>query len=201
MRTPLTAVGGYIDLMASEDSPAVRKEYATRVEKALEHMASMTQEVLAFAKGQREVLIRKVYLDKFIAEVRDMLVSEMSRFGVKLEVVTEYDGLARFDENKLKRVILNLARNACEAMGEGGTFRWKISQADDHVVFECTDTGPGIPKAMEGRLFESFATHGKASGTGLGLAMAKKIVDAHCGRIIVTSVPGQGATFRIEIPS
>lgn len=201
MRTPLTAVGGYIELMAEEDSPVVRKEYAARVERALEHMESMTQEVLAFAKGQREVLIRKVYLDKFIADVRDMLVSEMSRYGVKLDVVTNYDGLARFDESKLKRVILNLARNACEAMGEGGTFRWTISRTDDLLIFECADTGPGIPKAMEGRLFESFATHGKASGTGLGLAMAKKIVDAHCGRISVSSAPGQGATFRIEIPS
>jgi signal transduction histidine kinase len=201
MRTPLTAVGGFIELMAVEDDPTLRKDYATRAGRALEHMEAMTQEVLAFAKGQREVLIRKVYLDKFIAEVRDMLVPEVSRFGVKLEVVTQYDGLARFDESKLKRVLWNLARNACEAMGEGGTFRWTISRAEDQVVFECADTGPGIPKAMEGRLFESFATHGKASGTGLGLAMAKKIVDAHCGRISVSSAPGQGATFRIEIPS
>ncbi|HKU44298.1 MAG TPA: ATP-binding protein [Polyangiales bacterium] len=201
MRTPLSAVGGYIELMASEDSPEVRKDYAERVERALEHMESMTQEVLAFARGQREVLIRKVYLDKFIAEVRDMLVAEVARFGVQLEVQVDYDGMARFDESKLKRVIWNLARNACEAMGQGGTFRWTISRTADQLVFECTDTGPGIPKAMEGRLFESFATHGKASGTGLGLAMAKKIVDAHCGRISVTSPPGQGATFRIEIPS
>jgi signal transduction histidine kinase len=201
MRTPLTAVGGYIELMATEDSPVVRKEYALKVERALEHMESMTQEVLAFAKGQREVLIRKVYLDKFIADVRDMLVSELSRFGVNLEVVANYDGLARFDENKLKRVLWNLARNAGEAMGQGGTFRWTISRTDDEVIFECADTGPGIPKAMEGRMFESFATHGKASGTGLGLAMAKKIVDAHCGRISVSSAAGQGATFRIEIPS
>jgi signal transduction histidine kinase len=125
----------------------------------------------------------------------------VSRFGVKLEVVTEYDGLARFDESKLKRVLWNLTRNACEAMGQGGTFRWTIARTGDQLIFECADTGPGIPKAMEGRLFESFATHGKASGTGLGLAMAKKIVDAHCGRISVTSAPGQGATFRIEIPS
>jgi signal transduction histidine kinase len=200
MRTPLSAVGGFIELMAGEESPAIRKDYAQRVERALEHMESMTQEVLAFARGQREVLIRKVYLDKFIDEVKDMLRSEMARFSVKLEVDVVYDGLARFDEGKLKRVIWNLARNACEAMGEGGTFRWTISGSADCVVFECSDTGPGIPKAMEGRLFESFATHGKASGTGLGLAMAKKIVDAHCGRISVQSLPGQGATFRIEIP-
>jgi signal transduction histidine kinase len=201
MRTPLTAVGGYIELMVDENDPAVRKDYGARVGRALEHMEGMTQEVLAFARGQREVLIRKVFLDRFIADVREMLVSEMSRFGVRLEIDVRYDGVARFDENKLKRVIWNIARNACEAMGEGGTFRWTISQTLEHVVFECADTGPGIAKAMEGRLFESFATHGKVAGTGLGLAMAKKIVDAHCGSISVSSEAGQGTTFRIEIPN
>jgi signal transduction histidine kinase len=53
---------------------------------------------------------------------------------------------------------------------------------------------------MEGKLFESFASHGKANGTGLGLAMAKKIIDAHCGSISCHSQPGQGVTFRIELP-
>lgn len=201
MRTPLTAVGGYVELMAEEPQPAVRQDYAARVHRALEHMESMTQEVLAFARGQREVLIRKVYLDRFIADVREMLLSEMARVGVNFEIDVQYDGLARFDESKLKRVIWNIARNACEAMSEGGTFRWTIAHDAEHVIFECKDTGPGIAKAIEGRLFESFATHGKPAGTGLGLAMAKKIVDAHCGTISVSSSPGQGATFRIEIPN
>jgi signal transduction histidine kinase len=203
MRTPLTAVGGYVELMADEDSAATRKEHAARIGRALEHMERMTQEVLSFARGQREVLIAKVYLHKFVEEVREMLVPETARFGVTLEIDAKYDGAARFDESKLKRVIFNLARNACQAMaplGRGGSFRWTISRDGETLVLECSDTGPGIPKEMEGRLFESFATHGKSEGTGLGLAMAKKIVDAHCGRIGVTSAPGRGATFRIEIP-
>jgi signal transduction histidine kinase len=115
-------------------------------------------------------------------------------------VHAEYDGTARFDENKLKRVIFNLARNACQAMGAGGTFTWRVRREDAQLVFECSDTGPGIPKEMEGRLFESFATHGKSDGTGLGLAMAKKIVDAHCGTISCSSVLGQGASFKIALP-
>ncbi len=201
MRTPLTAVGGYVELMTEEPSVELRREHAARVGRALEHMETMTQEVLSFARGQREVLIGRVHLDRFIAEVREMLVPEMQSFGITLEVDARYDGAARFDAGKLKRVLFNLARNAGQAMrGSGGTFRWTIDHAGDYLVFECADTGPGIPKEMEGRLFESFATHGKADGTGLGLAMAKKIVDAHCGQISVRSEPGRGATFRIEIP-
>jgi signal transduction histidine kinase len=200
MRTPMTAVGGYAELMAAEQDAELRQDYVSRIGRALEHMEAMTQEVLAFARGKRDVLVRKVYMDKFVAATREMLVPETERFRVDLVVRSSYDGVARFDETKIKRVLFNLARNACQAMGEGGTFTWSVSREGEQLIFECSDTGPGIPKEMEGKLFESFASHGKADGTGLGLAMAKKIVDAHCGSIECRSTPGVGATFRIAIP-
>jgi signal transduction histidine kinase/putative methionine-R-sulfoxide reductase with GAF domain len=193
LRTPMTAVSGYADLMANEDDREIRMSHVSRIERALSHMEKMTSEVLSFARGQRD-------LNKFVEEVRELLVSEADNYQVRLVVEQEYDGVGRFDETKLKRVLFNLARNACQAMGEGGTFTWKIAQAGERLVFECSDTGPGIPPEMQGKLFESFASHGKANGTGLGLAMAKKIVDAHCGSIRCLSQPGQGVTFRIELP-
>jgi signal transduction histidine kinase len=200
LRTPMTAVSGYADLMANEDDRDTRLSHVARIDRALSHMETMTHEVLAFARGQREVFMQKVYLNKFVEEVRELLVPETNNYRVTLVIQQEYDGVARFDETKLKRVLLNLARNACQAMAEGGSFTWKISQASERLVFECCDTGPGIPQEMEGKLFESFASHGKANGTGLGLAMAKKIVEAHCGAIRCISQPGQGVTFRIELP-
>lgn len=200
LRTPMTAVSGYADLMANEDDREIRMSHVARIERALMHMEKMTHEVLSFARGQREVFLQKVYLQKFVEEVRELLVSETDNYHVKLVIEQEYNGVGRFDETKIKRVLFNLARNACQAMGEGGTFTWRISQAGERVVFECSDTGPGIPPEMQGKLFESFASHGKANGTGLGLAMAKKIVDAHCGSIRCQSQPGQGVTFRIELP-
>lgn len=200
MRTPLTAVGGYADLMAAEDDGSVRLEYVGRIERALGHMETMAQEVLAFARGQREILVAKVYVSQFVEAVREMLLIETQRAGVQLVVEMSYDGVARFDESKIKRVLFNLARNACQAMPRGGTFTWRIKHAEERLVFECADNGPGIPREMAGKLFESFASHGKVGGTGLGLAMAKKIVEAHCGRIECHSIPGEGATFRIELP-
>jgi signal transduction histidine kinase len=200
MRTPMTAVGGYAELMAAEDDAALRHDYIGRIGRALEHMETMTQEVLAFARGRREVLAQKVYMNVFVEAVREMLVPETDGYGVQLVVDASYDGMARFDESKIKRVIFNLARNACQAMGKGGTFTWIVRRDQDNLIFECRDTGPGIPKEMEGKLFESFASHGKADGTGLGLAMARKIVEAHCGTIECRSALGQGATFRIQLP-
>jgi signal transduction histidine kinase len=196
----MTAIGGFAELMATEQDPAQRADFSGRIGRALEHMETMTHEVLSFARGRREVLVQKVYMHQFIDAVREMLLPETQRFGVQLIVNAEYDGVARFDESKIKRVIFNLARNACQAMGSGGTFTWTVGRQSDDVMLECRDTGPGIPKEMEGRLFESFATHGKDDGTGLGLAMAKKIVDAHGGSITCVSEPGHGATFRIALP-
>jgi signal transduction histidine kinase/putative methionine-R-sulfoxide reductase with GAF domain len=200
LRTPMTAVSGYAELMAQEDDPQVREGYVASIGRALDHMETMTQEVLAFARGRREILPQKVYMDRFVEAARELLLPETKGFDVTLVINAEYDGLARFDESKIKRVIFNLARNACQAMGAGGTFTWTIRREGERLVFECSDTGPGIPKEMEGKLFESFASYGKANGTGLGLAMARKIVDAHCGKIECQSQPGQGATFRIELP-
>ena len=200
LRTPMTAIGGFAELMAAEDDSATRDDYSARISRALAHMETMTHEVLAFARGRREVLVQKVYMNDFVSAVREMLLPETARFGVSLAVHADYDGAARFDESKIKRVIFNLARNACQAMGPGGTFTWSVRREAEALVLECQDTGPGIPKEMEGRLFESFATHGKSDGTGLGLAMAKKIVEAHGGAISCNSCPGQGATFRIALP-
>jgi signal transduction histidine kinase len=200
LRTPMTAIGGFAELMATEQDETQRADFSGRIGRALEHMETMTQEVLAFARGRREILVQKVYMHQFIDAVREMLLPETQRFGVQLIVNAEYDGAARFDESKLKRVIFNLARNACQAMGAGGTFTWSVRRHGEDLVLECRDTGPGIPKEMEGRLFESFATHGKTDGTGLGLAMAKKIVEAHGGSIACASEPGHGASFRIALP-
>jgi signal transduction histidine kinase len=79
---------------------------------------------------------------------------------------------------------------------------WRISRGDgESLVFELADDGAGIPAAVRSRLFQPFATFGKQGGTGLGLAMARRIVEAHGGTIGAASEDGAGTTFRIELPS
>jgi signal transduction histidine kinase len=111
-------------------------------------------------------------------------------------------GTARFDEGKILRVVHNLARNAAEAMGtSGGKFVIKVTRdkADGAIVMSFQDTGPGIPKEIEHRLFQSFVTSGKKGGTGLGLAIVRKIAEEHGGTITVQS-SSRGATFRLRLP-
>jgi len=201
-KTPMTAVGGYVELMTITEEEKERREFSEMVFKQLERLQVMTRELLLFARGQTEVLLHKVYLDQFVDEVRAMLEREFAESASQLEVRCEFQGTAYMDENKMLRVLQNIARNALQAMepGGGGTFTLTVSKAGDQLELGCADTGPGISDVVIDRLFDSFATHGKADGTGLGLAIVKKIVDEHHGEITFETTPGVGSTFTVRVP-
>ncbi|MHB8928450.1 MAG: sensor histidine kinase [Bacillota bacterium] len=108
----------------------------------------------------------------------------------------------RADDSQLRQVLLNLIINAVEAMPNGGelTFGVNLNRDDPgYVTFVVGDTGAGIPEPDLARIFDPFYTT-KPTGTGLGLAVAHRIVDAHGGFIEVESGPGQGTTFRVSLP-
>lgn len=199
-KTPMTVISGYVQLMADAESADERRECAEIVLKQTDMMTAMTRELLQFARGETEILIRKVYLQTFVRDLREMLAQVFRGTDISVEVNVGYRGAARFDEVKLKRALANLAKNAREAMGERGRFTVTLQQVGDQVEFAVTDTGPGLPPEIESRLFQSFATHGKEDGTGLGLALVKKIVDDHQGEVRVESRAGEGVTFRLRLP-
>ncbi len=207
LKTPLTVISGYVQLMQTEIDHHKRDTYATAALKQFDHISAMQREVLEFARGERSVLVRRVYLTTFFEDIREQLEPQLARFGIEFVVDVQDKGTARFDEGKLTRVVHNLARNAQEAMADGGgVFTIRVSRAvgngikrGDDIVLTFTDTGPGIPKEIEHRLFQSFVTSGKQGGTGLGLAIVKKIVDEHGGKITVHSTK-RGATFEIHLP-
>lgn len=201
LRTPLTVIAGYAEMMAEEPTERGRRDMAQSILSQLDHVAAMQKETLAFARGEKTVLLRRVYLHVFLRELEEQLAREFERSDVELKVVAAYTGGGRFDENKMKRVILNLARNALDAMPDGGRFTLTVDREAEWLVFRATDTGQGIPEAIADRLFQSFVTAGKKNGTGLGLAIVKKIVDEHGGQVSFKSKPGKGTTFEVRIPA
>jgi signal transduction histidine kinase len=196
----MTIISGYAQLMASCDEVEQRNHYAELILKQFDLMSSMTRELLQFARGESQLLVRKVYLQKWIPEVRAQLEREFAGKKIELVVDDRYKGAALFDESKMFRVIHNLARNAAQAMEGGGTFRITIDTDGPELTMAFADTGPGIPEAMAGRVFEAFATSGKRDGTGIGLAIVKKIVEEHQGRVGYESTRGVGTTFRVALP-
>jgi signal transduction histidine kinase len=200
LRTPMTIASGYTQLMAESNAPEERTEYAKAILKQFDLLSAMTGEVLAFVRGESNILVRKVFLKRFAKELDEQLRRELESQRVQLTIDLLYDGVAFFDELKLYRAIHNLARNAAQAMPDGGRFNIRIEARGDELLLSFVDDGPGIPEAMRGRLFTAFSTAGKREGTGLGLAMVKKIVEEHGGRITCESGAGIGTTFHVALP-
>jgi signal transduction histidine kinase len=200
LRTPLTVVSGYAEMMADEADPELRLSMSKAIQGQLELINSMQKETLAFARGERSVLLRKTYLHVFMHDVEEQLQQDFARTRVELKVQVNYTGTARLDEAKLRRVIFNLSRNALDAMPDGGRFTLSVDREGDELVFRASDNGPGVPEAIADRLFESFVT-AKANGTGLGLAIVRKIAREHGGDASFKSKPGKGTTFEVRFPA
>ena len=198
LKTPMTIISGYGQLMAASDDGAQREKYVELIQRQFDLMAGMTREVLAFARGDTDLVVRKVYVNRFVEELTTQLGAATGGRGIDFEVEARYDGIAYFDEQKLLRVFHNLARNAIEAMPDGGHLRVRVDKDGDWLVWTVSDSGPGVPLELRGRLFELFAT-GKKGGTGLGLAIVKKIVDDHRGTV-ACDTGEHGTTFTIRLP-
>ena len=200
-KTPMTVISGYAQLMVDCDDRAQRSAYSEEILRQFELVTSMQREVLEFARGERSTFVRRVYLARFFHDLVRQIEREIA--GLPIELVTQVDAkaTARFDEARVSRAVHNLVRNAIEAMQDkGGRLTIRASATRETMTIEVSDTGPGIPEAIAGRIFQSFVTANKPGGTGLGLAIVKKIVDEHGGTVQVDSSPEAGATFRISLP-
>lgn len=200
LRSPMTVIGGYAELMAREPDARERDGYATTIHSQLEHVNAMTREVLAYVRGERQLLVRRVALPQFWMDLRAVLARDLESRSVELVLETPFSGAARFDEAKVKRLITNLARNAAQAMTQGGTFRITCAADVDTLVLDLADDGPGIPPHVASKLFTAFNTHGKVGGTGLGLAIVREVVEAHGGDVTFTTGPSRGTTFHVRLP-
>ncbi|HEX6271922.1 MAG TPA: GAF domain-containing protein [Polyangiaceae bacterium] len=202
-KSPMTVISGYVQLMADAEDRAQRQEFSELVLKQFDVLTGMQREVLEFARGDRALFVRRVYMRKFFGELEKQLRIEASQPGnasIELKMTVDSKLTARFDEARVARALHNLARNAIEAMrDEGGVLSIAAEMRGTDLCIGVSDTGPGIPKEVEGRLFQSFVTAGKKGGTGLGLAIVKKIAEEHGGRVELESSEA-GARFTLVLP-
>lgn len=200
LKTPMTIISGYVQLMAQTSDPRARREHAQLLLDQLEVIGTMQRELLDFARGKRTLWIRKVYLVPFAQELEKQIGRELEGTRVRFELQLEDRSTARLDEKKIVRAVHNLVRNAVDAMGEkGGRLVLRFRREGQDLLIEVADTGRGIPAEIRDRLFGTFVTAGKAHGTGLGLSIVKKIVEEHEGTIDVQTGDG-GTTFTLRLP-
>jgi two-component system sensor kinase FixL len=160
-------------------------------------LTALLEEFRALARRQK-LNLRPISLALLVA---DLLTGETPFYttrGIKVEHVFPLNlPPISADAEKLRQALLNLCKNAAEAMPHGGTLTIRAHNSGGHVRLEVSDTGIGIPDGVD--IFEPFITT-KAQGTGLGLTIVRQIVSAHKGTLTYHSVPGAGTTFTLMLP-
>jgi signal transduction histidine kinase len=213
LRSPLNAIIGFTELMYKGKTGPVspnQKEYLGDILTSSRHLLQLINDVLDLAKvesGKMEFRTESVDIAKLVGEVRDVLRGLATGKRIQIEVdIDPAVGSAVVDPSRLKQVLYNYLSNALKFTAEDGRVSIRVS-ADgiDHFRLEVEDTGIGISAEDIPRLFVEFqqldtSAGKKFQGTGLGLALTKRIVEAHGGKVEVRSTPGHGSTFSALLP-
>ncbi|MFR9711848.1 two-component system sensor histidine kinase NtrB [Paenibacillus sp. MB22_1] len=198
IRNPMAVVRGFLQLMR-EKSPPTLDHYYRIVMEELDRANGIINDFLSLAQN-RPVESEKCHLHDIIKELTPLLWADANLRGQTIEVKLD-DSMPELllNAKEIKQLILNLSRNAMEAMAEKGQLTLETRVTDQGGLLVVSDTGPGIPSGQREKLFEPFFTT-KAKGTGLGLALCLSIVERHGGKITVDSTEGQGTTFTVLFP-
>ncbi|HEY3584087.1 MAG TPA: GAF domain-containing sensor histidine kinase, partial [Casimicrobiaceae bacterium] len=212
LRTPLNAIIGFSEVLLERlfgELNAKQDDYLKDIHSSGRHLLSLINDILDLSKveaGRRELELGEFDLP---AVVDGALLLMRERAGRK-RIALDRDidgtiGTVCADERKVKQVLLNLLSNALKFTPEGGRVGVRVAPRDGMVAIAVSDTGVGIAKEDQQAVFEEFRQVGSSAkrveGTGLGLALARKFVELHGGRITVESEPGVGSTFTFTLPA
>jgi signal transduction histidine kinase len=171
----------------------VLREELERLDRSL---VGLLAETTPAGSGREEFDVRAT-----IQEIERLLLPQARLQHVALEA--QLPGMAvriAGQRDRLKQAILNIAINALDAMSEGGALEMILEALPEGAQVRISDTGPGIPEEAQGRIFDMHYTT-KTTGTGIGLYLARAIVEAHGGEISVENRPGRGSEFRLRLPA
>ena len=180
------------DASGSHLAPTIKrlKDEISRLQKLVGEFATISR--------KEKYVFRPVNLAQLIDDVVDLQAPHLAQNRIEIRTSLAPDlPLMSIDGDKMKQALLNLVKNAGEAMPDGGRITIDAFMSDGVATLEITDTGEGIPLDIDA--FEPFATT-KKEGTGVGLVIVRQILTAHHGKISYRSKPGQGTTFRVELP-
>jgi signal transduction histidine kinase len=199
----LNVIRGYASV-AERELPAdhANREDVVAIRRETGRAAAMLERFLVFASA-RDSQPHAQSIEPVLREAVEVVGPAAAQAGVERQVeVAAGLPLVVTDAGLLRQAILNLCVNAIHAMASqgGGTLTARARAEGDQVVIEVSDTGPGLAPDVARRIFEPFFTT-KAEGTGLGLAIVRQAAEAHGGTVVVESLPGRGATFRLRLPA
>jgi signal transduction histidine kinase len=203
LRNPLAAIYAGAEMMMDSDLPEdMTRRLARNIYRASRGIQGMLQQLLDVVRGTSSgsewCSVREV-----ISAAWNTVAPSADALGVTLDVDVRDDLACPMERARMERVFANLFENAIDAMRSGGCISVQAAAEGDHVTVRVEDSGPGISAALQGRLFQPFATAGKKNGLGLGLALSRQTLLDHGGEIWVDEAPGRlkgGALFWLRLP-
>ena len=211
LRTPLNAILGFAQLLELNEQSDDQLESTQQILRGGRHLLALINEVLDLSRietgglslSPEPVEVTEV-LDETVSLIRPLAAER--RIEVHISTPSGVSVTARADRQRLKQVLLNLASNAVKYNRDDGNVRFSCHAAEDGKVrIDVTDTGPGLTDEQISRLFVPFERLGAEAtgveGTGIGLALSRRLVEAMSGSLDVRSAPGHGATFTVELPA
>ena len=212
LRTPLNAIIGFSQVLREGmvgDVNEKQAEYLDDILSSGNHLLSLINDVLDLSKveaGQVELELAPFSLQEALERGVAMVRERATQDGVQVTLAANPDvDVVAGDERRIRQVIFNLLSNAVKFTPAGGSVDVRATQVNGEVSVSVADTGPGIAAEDLRRIFEEFqqteAGIEQGEGTGLGLALSKRLVELHGGRIWVDSELGRGSTFVFTLPA
>jgi GAF domain-containing protein/HAMP domain-containing protein len=212
LRTPLNAIIGFSEVLLERlfgELNEKQDDYLKDIHSSGRHLLSLINDILDLSKieaGRMELELSSFELEAALSNAMTLVRERAQRHDIALaQQVDPQLGELTADERKFKQILVNLLSNAVKFTPDGGRIDVKARREEDNVVIAVHDTGIGIAPDDQAAVFEEFRQVGrdytnKQEGTGLGLALTKKFVELHGGRIWLESEPGKGSTFTFTIP-
>lgn len=205
IRNPLSTISLNLGVLREEldgaDTPRDQRmlKRLTAIQTECDRLEKFLNDFLQFTRVM-ELNCQSVDLSEFVAELIEFIKPEFSRQNIEISPHLGTNlPTVKLDEAFFRRGLLNLTRNAQQAMPDGGVLEFQTYLADDRVILEIIDTGKGIPENVREKIFDAFFST-KTGGSGLGLPTVRKIVEVHQGEIQCASEIDKGTRFRISLP-
>jgi signal transduction histidine kinase len=201
VKNPLKAINMHVELvkMKLERGDHDVEQHLEIIGNEIERLNRVVKTFLDFTRPV-ELNLNEISLERLVQDVADLAAPQAAAAGIQIHIAQQTeDARLNVDVDLLKQAVLNIVVNAIEAMKDGGELRLASSVREDQAEIRISDTGPGIPEQVREKIFSLYFTT-KKGGSGIGLAMAYRIVQLHDGSVDFVNEPGGGTTFVLHLP-